>query len=152
MKLFALLVICLFLLSACAPATQQPVVGYVDLSTRKPLPIPANSEAVPLRVAVAAVISPQGTIESYQLLLDYLSDKLGRPVELVQRRTYLEINDLVENGEVDLAFVCTSAYVAGHDKFGMELLAAPQVDKETVYYSLLIVHSSSTAHSMEDLR
>jgi phosphonate transport system substrate-binding protein len=86
------------------------------------------------------------------LLLNYLSDKLGRPVELVQRRTYLEINDLVENGEVDLAFVCTSAYVAGHDKFGMELLAAPQVDNETVYYSLLIVPSSSAARGMTDLR
>jgi len=152
MKFFGLLVICLFLLSACAPATQQPVVGYVDLSTRQALPTPADAETTPLRVAVAAVISPQGTIESYQLLLDYLSDKLGRPVELVQRRTYLEINNLVENGEVDLAFVCTSAYVAGHDKFGMELLAAPQVDSETVYYSLLIVPTNSPARNMEDLR
>ncbi|MBA4380731.1 MAG: phosphate/phosphite/phosphonate ABC transporter substrate-binding protein, partial [Anaerolinea sp.] len=104
------------------------------------------------RVAIATVISPQGTVESYSALLDYLSAQLGRPVELVQRRTYLEVNDLIARGEVDLAFVCTSAYILGHDQFGMELLAAPQVNGATVYYSVLIVPSNSAAQSMEDLR
>src|SRR5581483_1777360 len=47
---------------------------------------------------------------------------------------------------------CTSAYVAGHEKFGMELLAAPQVSGISVYYSVLIVPASSTAASMADLR
>lgn len=139
-------------LTACGPAALQPVAGYVDLSNRQPLPTSDNLQLVPLRVAVAAVTSPQGTVESYRSLLDYLSTRLHRPVELVQRRTYLEINDLVEKGEVDLAFVCTSAYVAGHDRFGMELLAAPQVNGESVYYSLLIVPASSPAKSMDDLR
>jgi phosphonate transport system substrate-binding protein len=90
-------------------------------------------------VAVAAVISPQGTVESYSALMDYLSEKTGRPVEMVQRRTYLEVNDLVERGEVDMAFVCTSAYISGQDQFGMQLLVAPQVNNETVYHSYLIV-------------
>jgi phosphonate transport system substrate-binding protein len=107
---------------------------------------------LPLRVSVAAVISPKGTAEGYQPLLDYLAAKLDRPVELVQRRTYAETNDLVEQGFVDLAFVCTSAYIAGHDKFGMELLAAPQVSGISVYYSVLIVPTSSAATSMADLR
>ncbi|MBL8102475.1 MAG: PhnD/SsuA/transferrin family substrate-binding protein [Anaerolineales bacterium] len=74
------------------------------------------------------MISPEGTIQSYSPLLQYLEEKLDRPVELVQRRTSLEVNDLIERGEVDVAFVCTSAYVEGHDTFGMELLAAPQVN------------------------
>lgn len=107
---------------------------------------------MPLRVAVAAVISPKGTVESYQPLLDFLSARLDRPIELAQRRTYAEVNDLIESGEVDLAFVCTSAYVDGHDKFGMELLAAPQVDGATVYFSLLIVPADSPAQAMADLR
>ena len=147
-----LLVVFSFLMVACGSVVQQPVAGYVDLSQRQRLPTPADADVVPLRVAVAAVISPQGTIESYRPLLEHLSDHLARPVELVQRRTYLEINDLVEKGEVDLAFVCTSAYITGHDQFGMELLAAPQVDNETVYYSLLIVPTRSLAQNMDDLR
>jgi phosphonate transport system substrate-binding protein len=124
----------------------------VDLNDLQPLPTPAGYEAVPLRVAIAAVISPKGTLESYSPLLDYLEEKLNRPVELIQRRTYLEVNDLIEHGEVDLAFVCTSAYVQGHDTFGMELLVAPQVDGKTTYNSLLIVPVSSDAQSMDDLR
>jgi phosphonate transport system substrate-binding protein len=103
-------------------------------------------------VAIAAVISPKGTLESYQPLLDFLSDQLDRPIELVQRRTYAEVNDLIESGDVDLAFVCTSAYVDGHARFGMELLAAPQVDGGTVYYSVLIVPADSPARTMADLR
>ena len=103
------------------------VAGIVDLYNLKPLPTPIQAGPIPLRVAIAAVISPQGTAESYSGLATYLEQKVGRPVELIQRRTYVEANALIERGEVDLAFVCTSAYVAGHDDFGMELLAAPEV-------------------------
>ena len=49
----------------------------------------------PLRVAVAAVISPRGNVDSYTPLLTYLGQKLNRPVEMVQRRTYAEVNDLL---------------------------------------------------------
>jgi len=140
------------LLVSCSPLPQTEVAGTVDLSNLQPLPTPEDYEAVPLRVAIAAVISPKGTLESYSPLLNYLEEKLNRPVELIQRRTYLEINDLIEHGEVDLAFVCTSAYVQGHDTFGMELLVAPQVDGKTTYNSLLIVPTDSAAQSMEDLR
>jgi phosphonate transport system substrate-binding protein len=152
MKRYLWLAIFSLLLGACTSSAPQSIAGYVNLSQRQPLPTPVDAEVTPLRVAVAAVISPQGTVDSYRSLLNYLSENLNRPVELVQRRTYLEINDLVEKGEVDLAFVCTSAYISGHDQFGMELLAAPQVDGKTVYYSLLIVPASSQATRIEDLR
>ena len=136
-------------LAGCIASPTEPVIHLSDL---QPLPPNASRGVAPLRMAVAAVISPKGTVESYQPLLDYLSAKLNRPVELVQRRTYTEINDLVENGYVDVAFVCTSAYLAGYDEFGMELLAAPQVNGEITYYSLLIVPADSPAQSMADLR
>ena len=131
---------------------QPDPLPYVDLNQREPLPAIAQAEVVPLRLAVAAVISPQGTFESYSVLAAYLSEKLGRPIELIQRRTYAEINDLIENGEVDLAFVCTSAYVIGYRDFGMALLVAPQVNGETTYQSWLIVPATSPAQSLADLR
>lgn len=138
-----------FLATACGRRTDLP---YVDLSRLQPLPAMAQTGVLPLRVAVAAIISPQGTVESYTPLLGYLSEKLGRPVELVQRRTYAEVNDLIRRGQVDLAFVCTSAYVAGQRDFGMKLLAAPQVHGKAVYYSDLIVPADSPATGMADLR
>jgi phosphonate transport system substrate-binding protein len=143
------LVLTLGLISGCAATSSQPVI---QLTSLHPLPAPPASELIPLRISVAAVISPRGTVESYQPLLDYLSEALERPVELVQRRTYEETNDLVESGEVDLAFVCTSAYVTGHDNFDMRLLVAPEVNGATTYHSLLIVPIDSPAQTMADLR
>ena len=147
-----ILFLAILLLTACSAIPQTEIAGSVNLNNLQPLPTPEGHEEVPLRVAVGAIISPKGTIESYSPLLDYLGKKLNRPVELVQRRTYLEVNDLVEHGEVDIAFVCSGPYVQGHDSFGMELLAAPQVNGKTTYNSLLIVPSNSKAQSMADLR
>ena len=149
-KTFLLLL--MTLLVSCTSLSQTEVTGNVDLNSLQPLPTPAGFETIPLRVAVAAVISPEGTVQSYTPLLAYLEEKLNRPIELVQRRTYLEVNDLIEHGEVDVAFVCTSAYVEGHDTFGMELLVVPQVDGETTYNSVLIVPSASNAKGISDLR
>jgi phosphonate transport system substrate-binding protein len=151
MKKIILLLLTAILVS-CSSGIQTEVAGNVDLRDLQPLPTPAGHEAVPLRIAVAAVISPEGTVHSYSPLLTYIEEKIGRPVELVQRRTYLEVNDLLEHGEVDLAFVCTSAYVEGHDTFGMELLVAPQVDGKSTYNSVLIVPASSKAQGIADLR
>ncbi len=142
-----------FSLSACATSsthTQSPAV-YVDLSVLQPLPT-IDREVPPLRVAVASVVSPKGTVQSYNDLLNYLSSRFNRPVELVQRRTYAETNQLIAEGLVDVAFVCTSAYLEGSQTFGMELLVAPQVGGQTVYYSVLLVPFESSAQSMSDLQ
>jgi phosphonate transport system substrate-binding protein len=148
MRILAFLAV--MLLSGCVGQQAQQTVGYVDLSDLQPV-VTIEQDVIPLRVAVASVVSPKGTIQSYEPMLKYLESQLHRPVELVQRRTYLETNDLISEGKVDLAFVCTSAYVSGFEEFGMELLAAPQVNGDRIYFSLLIVPSDSTAESMSDL-
>jgi phosphonate transport system substrate-binding protein len=141
----------LFFLIGCT-SVQAASLPYVDLNQRTPLPAIAEADVVPLRIAVAAIISPQGTVESYTELANYLADKLERPVQLIQRRTYAEVNALVAEEAVDLAFVCTSAYIDGHDQFGMKLLAAPTINGEAVYYSDLIVPANGVAQSMADLQ
>lgn len=147
---YSLFLLIAFLLSGCsAPASPEI---YIDLSQRQPLPAIAPAEIVPLRLAVAAIISPQGTAESYGELAAYLGEELHRPVQLIQRRTYAEVNGLVASQSVDLAFVCTSAYIEGSESAGMELLVAPQIDGQTVYHSALIVPADSSANSMADLR
>jgi phosphonate transport system substrate-binding protein len=146
---YLLLLLAFLSLVGCAAPT---AVTSVNLSDLQPLPEVSATAVKPLRVAVAAIISPKGTVDSYGPLLDYLEAELGRPVELVQRRTYGEVNDLVQSGDVDVAFVCTSAYIVGHREFNMQLLAAPQVLGDTVYHSLLIVPADSPAENMADLR
>lgn len=137
------------LLGACgSPAADAP---YVDLADRTPVPAAAPTGPDPLRMAVAAVLSPEGNVDSYAGLARFLGDHLGRPVELIQRRTYAEVNDLLAEGFVDLAFVCTSAYVAGAQRGEMELLVVPEVKAERIYHSTVIVPSNSAASTFADL-
>jgi phosphonate transport system substrate-binding protein len=98
------------------------------------------------------MISPRETLEVYGEIVDYIGQKLGRPTQLIQRRTYAEVNHLLETGEVDLAFVCTRPYVEGQRDFGMELLVAPKVQGDTVYYSYIIVPLDSPVGSLAQLR
>ena len=139
------------LLAACTWSPAAPVAGYVDLSRLEPLPTPVRNEVVPLRVAVAAVISPKNTLESYEPLLRYLEQRLGRPVEIVQRRDYATVNRLLEQGQVDVGFVCTSSYLLEENK-GARVLVVPQVRGRITYRALLLVPATSTAHDLEDLR
>ena len=144
------LLISIALLAGCRSAAQYPWVSLEE----PPLSAAPDSSRnpQPLRVAIAAVISPGGTIRSYSPFLQYLEQQTGQPVELVQRRTYAEVNNLLRDGGVDIALVCTGAYVQGHRDFGMQLLAIPQVKGETVYYSLVIVPAKGPAQSLADLR
>lgn len=149
---WSLFVLCGFLITAFLAACAPQPAPYIDLNALTPITPQSEAEITPLRVAVSAVISPQGTVESYTPLLDYIAEQLGRPVELVQRPTYAEVNRLIELGQVDVAFVCTGAYLIGEREFGMEILAAPVVNGEADYHSWLIVPAQSAAQSIADLR
>lgn len=105
-----------------------------------------------LRVAIAAVVSPKQSLKSYTRLLEYIEEKTGRTVQLIQKQTYAEVNALMRAGKVDLAFVCTNAYVLGQRDGSMELLASPQVNGEAEYYAYIIVPGDSRAKGLEDLR
>lgn len=111
---------------------------------------PANG-AARLRVAIAAMISPKETFASYRDLLRHIGKRMGMEVELVQRRSYEEINELLKKNLLDVAFVCTGAYVEGHDDFGMEILVAPVTQGRTAYYSYIIVSADSQVRSLEEL-
>ncbi len=105
-----------------------------------------------VRIAVAPVLSIKANVLTYQRLLAYLEKRLGRPVEMIQRRTYAEVNDLLRTGSVDVAFICGGAYVAARMQFPLELLAAPVRGGKPEYYSYLVVSSESHATGLEDLK
>ncbi|MCL5026208.1 MAG: phosphate/phosphite/phosphonate ABC transporter substrate-binding protein [Chloroflexi bacterium] len=139
----------LLLLGGCGPSVAYKSIRLADVEEAAP---PSALNGSPLRVAVASVISPKSTVASYSGLVDYLGRKMGRPAEMVQRSSYGETNELVRRGMVDVALVCSGAYVEGRREFGMELLAAPQVNGETVYYSYIVVQKDSPFQSLADLR
>jgi len=111
-----------------------------------------EEKSTTLRIAISSVISPKETFILYQDLLNYISENLDATVELTQRQTYNEVNGLIRDNKLDLAFVCSGAYIDGHAEFGMELLVAPVAYGEPVYYCYIIVPESSNAETLGDLR
>lgn len=132
----------------CPGQEDATVIDINEIDTT----IEAQPNIPPLKIAVSAIVSPKETLVYYEDLPDYISERTDRPVELVQRKTYAEINDLLESQKLDIAFMCTGAYIDGHDKFGMELLVAPVVNGEPCYCSYIIVPDDSDATNLKDLR
>jgi len=122
----------------------------VDLSMVQEQDLSENETAI--KVAISSVISPKESIYYYEGLIQYISSKLGQPVQIVQRRTYKEINDLIKNGEIDFAFVCSGPYVEGNNEFGMKLLVVPEAYGRKTYYSYIIVPQNSNYTNLSDLR
>lgn len=132
---------------------QFPAPRLIDTSVVvQESPRPPTGTHPSLRVAVAAMISPERTAQYYTRLLQMIGEKAGRPVEIVQRKTYAETNAMLEKGEIDFAFVCAGAYVEGKRGFGMEILAVPVVYGQKVYHSYILKHKDGSAKSFDDLR
>ncbi len=153
----ALMAVVLFFLVGRSPAEDVVRISFEQTSKVSPVQqISGGTTSHPeynlLHVAIAGVLSPAVTLEHYQELLSYMEQKLGQQVTLILRPTYAEINDLVKSQRADVAFVCSLAYAKGNQDFGMELLVAPQMYGETVYYSYLIVPQESSAVSLRDLK
>lgn len=150
--LFILALLLLFSQVGCDrnETNKEPVIHLDKLVPLPETPPPVASDS--LRVAVAAIISPQGTIQSYQPFMHYLEKQTGRNIILIQRKTYQEVNDMLARGVVEVAFVCTGAYWEGSRAGSMELLVVPQVDGKHTYQSLLIVPHHSRAIGMKGLR
>lgn len=140
------------ILTGCLAEPSLKVVKLSDIEAEPPRTVTAPGDNQMLRLAVAPVYSPRESLNIYRELATYLGNRLGRPAELVQGKTYTEINDLVRSGDLTLAIVCTNAYLEGQEDFGMEALAVPQVHGETVYYSYLLVPQDSPAQSLTDLK
>jgi phosphonate transport system substrate-binding protein len=112
----------------------------------------AKAKRSVMRIAVGAMISPESTYKYYLDLLELIGERMGYGVEFVQRKTYAQVNEIIEQRKLDLAFVCAGPYVMGKEDFGMEIIAVPVVYGEKFYYSYFIVHKNSTILSFDQLR
>lgn len=135
-----------------AGCSKQDEPRKVDLEKRAAVPKKKERRGQRLRIAVGGMITPKAGFGYYRQFLDYIGEKTGMQVDFVDRENYAEINELVRNGSVEVAFVCGGPYVDGHKAFGMELLAAPQAYGKSVYHSYIIVPKDSPAEQLRHLR
>jgi phosphonate transport system substrate-binding protein len=150
--MFALLMLFLsIILVGCQGMQSLPYVSLAAKDHTQTNPQPLENQDV-LKVGVSSVLSPRETMQSYQAFAAYLEKKIGRPVELVQRQSYQEVNNLIKTQAVDVAFICSGAYVVDQNEDNLELLAVPVVNGKSTYQSFIIVNAQSSIEELQDLK
>lgn len=153
-KLSSLLLLVTVLLLLCTGCdTPQGKINFSknqQETTDTAATVPGPAER-PLRIAFASVMSPQETRQSYQLLVEYISEQLHRPAVLLQRRTYEELNMLMAGGDADIAFFSTGAYSAYRGMQSIDILAMVQTNGTIFYNTYLITSRDSGIDSFDDL-
>ncbi|MBU0483065.1 MAG: phosphate/phosphite/phosphonate ABC transporter substrate-binding protein [Proteobacteria bacterium] len=149
--LFAIFLLLIITGTGCEDRKNVKIISFQEIEKMEPSS-PPSSGLKPLKIAISAIISPEDTFTYYKELLNYIADKFGQPIELIQRETYAEVNELLKKEELDAAFVCTGAYIDGHKDFGMELLVAPVAYGKSVYHTYIIVPTQSNIYNLTDLR
>jgi phosphonate transport system substrate-binding protein len=89
-------------------------------------------------------------IQLLSMMQTYLVKRLGRPVQLVKRRTYQEITAMLLSGQLDAAWICDDPYVQHEDR--LALLAVPLYRGEPLYQTYVVVGEESEASTFDDIR
>jgi len=132
--------------------SQKKETKNVDIEKKAPVAAKDPAVGKTLKVAIGGMITPKEGLAFYRDFIMYVEKKLGQQIEIVDKENYAEINNMLESGELNFAFVCSGPYVDGHDKFGLQLLAAPEVNGKTTYNSLIIANSKSPLKGFKELR
>ncbi|MBW6479755.1 MAG: phosphate/phosphite/phosphonate ABC transporter substrate-binding protein [Bacteroidales bacterium] len=151
MRLINLIIVIIILGSACNRKPREIIVIDPN-NTARQTAVETDSVYNPLKVAVSAILSPKETYESYEEIFRYISDEMGFPIEFHQRKTYAEINQMLEDELLDFAFICTGAYVELDETKGVELLAVPVSGGRAEYNAYIIVSEAFAAEDFADLR
>ena len=125
---------------------------FLILSSSAASPPVSPAPQEPILIGVSSMITPVDTVKYYQEIIDYIGARIRQPVRMVHRRTYEEMDGLLERGEVKIAFICSAPYVKDRERFGVELLVAPSVNGSTKYQSYVIVHNDSPIKSFPELK
>ena len=115
----------------------EPIPGY-KMEMREP----------PLRVAIISVLNHARTEGDQSRMVR----SLGRLVLLLHRRSYAEINQLLAKGDADVAFLSSGAYMVYGKKEDVRLLAMPERNGASSYFSYVIVPHVGKAEPLEALR
>ena len=127
----------------------------IDLSDREqvttPIRLSVNGENH-LRFAVATMVSAEATFATYRRLVERICADSGRQDAFILRPSYAEVRRDLEEGKVDVAFVCTGTYVHSIRGKGIKLLAQPEFENGLQYRSVFIVPTKSKRETLADLR
>jgi len=113
--------------------------------------IPAAAAASPLRVGmIPDAGATQVSTDEKAPLRDYLSAKVGRPVELVIPTNYNATVEALGNGSLDFAYLGGLTYLKAREAYGVIPLVQRTSDKQ--FHSLFITQTGSSISKLADLK
>jgi len=148
----ALILLCFTIIIASSYNNHTtPYIDFRQQSEDTIINYKIDSDQRPIVIALASVMSPNETIGYYRKIADYVAEQTGRQTILIQRKTYAEVNMLLANGDIDIAFLSTGAYSSYRGMNEIELLVMAERLGNSLYTAEIIVHKDSTIRTMNDL-
>ncbi|NMO14260.1 PhnD/SsuA/transferrin family substrate-binding protein [Pyxidicoccus fallax] len=140
-------------------SNRPPAAEQTAASVLKPEPPEQRLPGPPIRIAMSAAFVSESGIGVYAKLADWLARQLGQQVELVSGFSYGTINEMIDDGAVEVGFICGYPYVLKHDRpqpvvdvLAAPVMKAPRYGDRPVYFSDLIVREDSRFRRFEDLK
>lgn len=114
----------------------------------------SSSDPDPLRVGVVPNQNPEKVEAEYKPFGDYLSEQLGREVELSVPTSYSAVVEAMVNDQLDLAYFGGLSYVQARNRGDVTPLVTeinPRTG-DTTYHSIIIVPADSDIQDVSELR
>jgi phosphonate transport system substrate-binding protein len=130
-------------------------VPFLDFSERAlPSKLPSSPAGGDdrLRFAVATMVTAEETFSTYRRFVERICRDIGRKTAFVLRPSYTDVRRGLEQGKVDVAFVCTGTYVHSFPGKRIKLLVQPEFEDGLSYRCIIIVPFRSAVKKLEDLR
>src|SRR5260370_16227437 len=102
-----------------------------------------------LRVSMIPTTDPSKAIREMQPLLDYLSQRTGKRVEMTVPTNYAAVVEALVNDQVDVAHLGGFTYVQASRRAGVKPLAQRERDRN--FHSLFVTQPASPIQSLADL-
>jgi phosphonate transport system substrate-binding protein len=113
-----------------------------------------SSDPDPLRVGVVPNQNPESVEAQYEPFGDYLSEQLGRELELMVPTSYSAVVEAMVNNQLDLAYYGGLSYVQARNRADVAPLVTeinPRTG-DTTYHSLIITPVDSDIQEVSELR
>lgn len=95
---------------------------------------------------------PTKLVKMFKPVKNYLSQELNREIKIVITKSYGELGEKYQNGEVDFGYMGPSIYAVNGDKGLVKPLARIVVNGKGTFQGVIVVKKDSPYNSVSDLK
>lgn len=106
----------------------------------------------PVKFGIVSTDSVKALFDKYQLLMEYLGKKTGRPFELVAAKDYDEIIEKMKTGELEGGVLGSGKGGKAIQQNGLVPIVRPESKGVSTYRGYVIVRKDSSFKKIEDLK